>query len=288
MSNIFTLEVNGETVAIPNTFTAQGTANWVTYEEYLLANVKLVKDENTIVLTVTGGCGNYDYMKLVSTQELSMPSLVTEVSLRTTAALLKTGEPVSLVSTVSPASATNKTLAWSSSDANVATVDANGVVTAVGEGVVVITATSLDGSEVSGSVKLFVSDQDGDVYEAENAELTNCTVESNGSFVGGINNEGAKVTFTVNSESEQTVLLRVNTSVVRDGEFSITNFFTLAVNDTDIDETQGTFAATSPYGWNLDNGSYVVEITLIAGVNTIVLSSVGTTVATTLNYIAIY
>ena len=72
VENIFTLTVNGEAVTIPTSFTAQGTANWVTYEEYWLANVDLVKGENIIVLTVTGGCGNYDYMKLVSTAEVTV------------------------------------------------------------------------------------------------------------------------------------------------------------------------------------------------------------------------
>ena len=72
IENILTLTINGEAVTIPTSFTAQGTANWVTYEEYWLANVELVKGENVIVLTVTGGCGNYDYMKLVSTAEVTV------------------------------------------------------------------------------------------------------------------------------------------------------------------------------------------------------------------------
>ena len=66
VTNIFTLKVNGEDVAIPGVFTATKAANWVTYEEYWLANVDLNAGSNKIVLTVTGGCGNYDYMKLVS------------------------------------------------------------------------------------------------------------------------------------------------------------------------------------------------------------------------------
>lgn len=45
----------------------------------------------------------------------------------------------------SPANATVKTVRWSSSDPAVATVSANGTVTAVGEGSAVITATAVDG-----------------------------------------------------------------------------------------------------------------------------------------------
>ncbi|MGI6747001.1 MAG: right-handed parallel beta-helix repeat-containing protein [Anaerovoracaceae bacterium] len=51
------------------------------------------------------------------------------------------GETVTITATVEPSNATRKTVTWSTSDANVATVD-NGVVTAVGEGETTITATA--------------------------------------------------------------------------------------------------------------------------------------------------
>ena len=66
MSGIFTLTVNGKAVPIPASFTATGEANWATYEEYWLANIDLVAGENTIVLTVTGGCGNFDYINIIA------------------------------------------------------------------------------------------------------------------------------------------------------------------------------------------------------------------------------
>lgn len=52
---------------------------------------------------------------------------------------------------VLPANNTNKELVWSSSDENIATVDENGTVTGVALGEVTITATTTDGTGVSGS-----------------------------------------------------------------------------------------------------------------------------------------
>lgn len=71
---------------------------------------------------------------------------VTGVELNKSAYTLTMGskESVKLVATVSPSNASTKTLSWSSSKTNVATVS-NGVVTAKGPGTTVITAKTLDG-----------------------------------------------------------------------------------------------------------------------------------------------
>lgn len=50
-----------------------------------------------------------------------------------------------LVATIAPEDATNKSVTWASDDETVATVDANGVVTGVAEGTANITVTTVDG-----------------------------------------------------------------------------------------------------------------------------------------------
>ena len=55
------------------------------------------------------------------------------------------GEPYQLTAEVEPSNATNKAVTWSSSNPEVATVNANGLVTGVDDGVTTITVTTVDG-----------------------------------------------------------------------------------------------------------------------------------------------
>ena len=69
---------------------------------------------------------------------------------------LLTGQSVQTRWNVQPADATNKSLTFKSRHPKVATVDANGVVTAVGRGTATIEATAADGSRKQGSVRITV------------------------------------------------------------------------------------------------------------------------------------
>ena len=59
------------------------------------------------------------------------------------------GNTETLTANVEPATATNKTVTWSSSNASVATVNANGLVTATGVGTANITVTTQDGAKTA-------------------------------------------------------------------------------------------------------------------------------------------
>lgn len=74
---------------------------------------------------------------------------VTGVTLDKTTLSLEAGKEETLTATVEPTNATNKTVAWSSSDDTVATVDTNGKVTAVKAGTATITVTTADGNETA-------------------------------------------------------------------------------------------------------------------------------------------
>ena len=67
------------------------------------------------------------------------------ITLSKTDTTLKVGGTFTLVATVTPDGATDKGVTWSSSDDKVATVDADGNVTAVSEGDAVITVKTADG-----------------------------------------------------------------------------------------------------------------------------------------------
>lgn len=72
---------------------------------------------------------------------------VTGVTLSQTEAALNIGESVTLTPTVTPDDATDKTVTWTSSDATVATVSDEGVVTAVATGTATITVTATNGTD---------------------------------------------------------------------------------------------------------------------------------------------
>ncbi|MBB3108108.1 uncharacterized protein YjdB [Paenibacillus phyllosphaerae] len=77
---------------------------------------------------------------------------VTGITVNPDSAELSVGETTQLQAKVLPQEASNKTVNWSTSNAAVATVDANGLVTAAGEGSAVIMVTSTDGAFTATSV----------------------------------------------------------------------------------------------------------------------------------------
>ncbi len=85
-----------------------------------------------------------------------VPTPVASITLSQTSVSLKATETVSLTATVAPETATVKDVTWTSDNPKVATVDENGVITAVTAGEAVITVTATDGSGVFNTVKVQV------------------------------------------------------------------------------------------------------------------------------------
>jgi len=98
--------------------------------------------------------------------------LITHITLSETALTLARGNTRTLTATISPDDATNKTLSWTSNNPAVATVNDNGLVTAMGPGVATISAETTDGSGVSAYCTVTV------VPVLSNRNLTNVTYES--------------------------------------------------------------------------------------------------------------
>ena len=101
--------------------------------------------EGTATITVTAqGDSTKSASCTVTVTAAAVP--VTGVTLNKTSTSLYVGNTETLTATVAPDNATNKAVTWTSSDSAVATVDQNGVVTAVDRGTATITVTTEDGN----------------------------------------------------------------------------------------------------------------------------------------------
>ncbi|MBQ3689141.1 MAG: Ig domain-containing protein [Bacteroidales bacterium] len=100
---------------------------------------------------------NNDDKKIETNDEKTPETIVvTGITLDKTTLEITVGETVTLTATVTPETATDKTVTWSSADESIATVDAEGKVTAVAVGTVKITATANDGSNVKAECEVTV------------------------------------------------------------------------------------------------------------------------------------
>jgi hypothetical protein len=109
-------------------------------------------------------CGNIDnpLEELIAsnapTPEPETPVKLTSITLNKLTTTILVGKTETLtVETVTPDDATDKTVTWSSDKTAVATVDDNGLVTAVAVGTAIITATAKDGSGVTDKCTVTVS-----------------------------------------------------------------------------------------------------------------------------------
>ena len=153
-----TLKV-GETVELTATVMPEDatdkTVSWTSNDE-AVATVDAEGKVTAIALgeaTVTATCGEVSTYCTVTV--VATPAESITISQET--ATLKVGETVELTATVMPEDATDKTVSWTSNDEAVATVDAEGKVTAVALGEAEITATAADGSGISANCLVTVN-----------------------------------------------------------------------------------------------------------------------------------
>ena len=140
---------------------------------------------------------NKDWVVLVSASSGSNVS-VTGVTISPTNLSLAVGQTRALNATITPTNATNQSVSWTSSNTNVATVNPNGVVTAVNAGNATITCTTNNGNFTATSTLTVTAgtgctsdyEEVGGmvIMEAENLKVagTDWKVESNvAGFTGG-------------------------------------------------------------------------------------------------------
>ena len=136
----------GETTTLKATVSPDNatdkTVVWSTSDASIATvdNNGVVKAIKVGKVTITAKAGD----KTATCEVTVKPVPVSGVVLDKTSVELLEGETITLIATVSPDNATDKTVVWSTSDASIATVDNNGVVKAIKVGKVTITAKAGD------------------------------------------------------------------------------------------------------------------------------------------------
>lgn len=189
--------------------------------------------------TITGFwyiAGNrIDFTYIVGSSNERPNTAVTSVTLDKTSCDLLVDETIQLVATVNPGIAANKNVTWTSSNNNVATVDANGLVTAKSAGTAIITVTTADGGKTATCTINVV------------AALTDAIYHANAYFVENGRYVGVNYTITRTPERKLRYEVKVNAEVVglvmqvNDGDYrtmiydAVTNSYTYTSEQTYTD-----------------------------------------------------
>ena len=122
-----------------------------------------------------------------------VPTLVESITLDPTEWSGAPGESFTIIATIAPENATDKTLVWTSSDATVASVDSEGRVEVLRNGTCTITASTTDGSALSaecvitglsGFDALFVSENEqADVYDIKGSLVRKAAVREDMRYI---------------------------------------------------------------------------------------------------------
>ena len=105
--------------------------------------------DRTVIITITSGGENIQIRITQRYVRADGTVAVTDVTLSDNELKLYVGETETLIATVLPTNATNRAVTWASSSDNIATVDNNGLVTAVSAGTATITVTTTDGAHTA-------------------------------------------------------------------------------------------------------------------------------------------
>ena len=211
--------------------------------------------EATITVTTQDGGKTATCRVTVSDREIK----VTGVTLDMTSMELVVGEGKNLTATITPADATNQNVAWTSSDATVATVDDNGKVTAVKVGTATVTVTTQDGGKTATcrvTVKAATVAVTGVTLNKSTLSLIEGTSETLTATITPADATDKELTWTSSDATVATVDANGKVTAVKAGEATVTvttrdggktATCRVTVSDREIKVTEITLAALAIY-----------------------------------------
>lgn len=176
-------------------------------------------------VTITATITNYDKTTVKAEHVLIVkPIPVTSVSITSEDGMkLGIGGSIKLEYEVNPSDATNKAVTWSSSDDNVATVGADGVITGTSAGNVTITVASVDDPSITDTYALTVTNVPVTGVTLDKTEMT-LAVGSDATLKATVNPATASNTAVTWLSSDAGVVSVINgkLTAVKAGEATIT------------------------------------------------------------------
>lgn len=101
--------------------------------------------------------------------------VVSELILNKASVNMIVGDKTKIDYTINPSTASNKKVNWTTSDSKIATVDSNGNITALGEGIATITATSDGNDKISSKVQVTVTNPKITIQNGTSASMIECS-----------------------------------------------------------------------------------------------------------------
>lgn len=214
--------IKGETLTLTATVMPEAASNknvtWST------SNEAVATVANGVVTAVASGKADITVKteegEFTATCAVTVITPVTGVTLDKSEAALTKGQTLTLVATIAPAEADNKTIVWSSSNTAAATV-ANGVVTAVASGKATITAKTEDGAFTATCAVTVTTPVTGVTLDKTALTLTEGDTETLAATVAPADADNKKVTWSTSNAAVATVANGVVTAVA-EGEATIT------------------------------------------------------------------
>lgn len=184
-------------------------------------------------LGVFSGSGINDVLKVVVSETMIPAETITVTA---SAEEVYGGDDLQMTATIAPANSTYKTVKWASSNESVATIDANGVlktkdISSLQE-TVTVTATALDGSNVSASKQILVKK----LVQPQEVTLDQKFSADNGYFCA-LNEQSLNLDYTTVPAQSTTSLLQWTSSddkiaTVENGKVIFKNFGEVTITAT--------------------------------------------------------
>lgn len=130
---------------------------WTSEDE----NIASIDSQGTVIALNVGTTNisvkTTDGSNLTATCKVTVANLVKSIIVTPDNATIKEGETLQLTADVAPVNATYKEVIWSSDNSDIASVDTNGLVTAISSGTTTIKASASDGTGIYGICEITVS-----------------------------------------------------------------------------------------------------------------------------------